>query len=549
MTEIVGIDFGTSTSLAAVRSPRRVRTLPLGRSRRWLPSIVGLDGPGRVAGDDAEDLAESSIIRSIKSSISETKDSVTASDGHTTVTVAADSVIRDILGLVVERVEERGQTLDDEDLVVRLGCPAMWTGEQRRRLIRLANESGIPVADATLVDEPIAAGVAWINKRIADGDTLAGKVLVYDMGGGTLDIAVLNVRASGEPGRRRVDIAVQAADGNDIAGDRVDRALVEIVTTRLRERGFDAVGPELPDDLNGWLLRAAREAKVKLSETEQITVHVEHPLIEIPDTPLFRSDVVQAIDPLLKDSMKKVWEVARASLMSQVAGSTDAHTLTPEQARSLGPAELSSGIDYVLLAGGMSLIPAVREYLGAIFGHDKVHQVPDPNQLVVIGLAGDETYESLNLHRPGFDFVLEWNDPQGQAHERPVYDAHTPFYSFFQVMNTGSVKYTHRFDQDSVPTRGAGLITAKSLTGAPIPLTIDGAPADGIPFEFGDNSDSLMSIEPNGRVFVRDGHGRTAEWFISRWPVIKGRGNEAVAITRTRDTDQQHEWYYDISGD
>lgn len=549
MTEIIGVDFGTSTSLAAVRSPRRVRTLPLGRTERWMPSIVGLDGSSRLIGDDAEDLAEGSIIRSIKSTISSSRERVSASNGHEIVSVEADSVIRDILSLIVERVEDRGQSVTDEDVVVRLGCPAMWTGEQRRRLIGLANDVDISIGDATLVDEPIAAGVAWVNQRVAEGDELKGKVLVFDMGGGTLDVAILNVREVKQGTQRRVDIAVQAADGTGIAGDRVDYALLAVLIERLREQGFDREDHDLPDDLDGWLLTAAREAKVRLSTVEQTTVRVDHPDVEVPSVKLLREDVEQAILPLLKESMQKVWEVARAALMSQVAGSTQTTSLSPTQARAIQPAELASGIDYVLLAGGMSRVPAVREFLGEEFAHDKVHCVPDPERMVVLGLAGDETYESLNLHRPGFDFVLHWVDDNGEQAIHTVYSAYTPFYTFLTVMQRDSVKYIHRLSNVGLPTRGWGQLSARSVSGDVIPLKIDGKPADGIPFEFGRNRDSLVSIEPNGRVFLRDGNGREAQWFISRWPVIKGRGHEAVEITRERAQPDQREWYYDVSGD
>lgn len=549
MSDIVGVDFGTSTSLLAVSTIRGAQTLPIGQTNKWIPSIAGLDGASWSVGDDAADLDEPSIIRSIKRAITENRELVTLTAGTRTTIIKADDVIRDILGEIVQRAAYNAVSVSDESSTIRLGCPAMWTGDQRRRLIQLANEAGVPVHDSTLVDEPIAAGVAWINGELAKGKRIDGKVLVYDMGGGTLDIAIMRVKANSAAVSSRADIAVQAANGNEIAGDRVDRALLETLKARLSEVGFDADGSGHGADLVGWLLRATREAKVELSTLEETTVVVSHPRIFIPPVELRREDVTEAITPLLMQSMDRVWEVARAALMSQVAGSTEAQTLTPEQARRLGEDDLKDGIGYVLLAGGMSHVPAVGEFLGGIFGHDRIYRDRDPEELIVRGLGANEAYESLNLHRPGFDFVLEWADDAG-AHEQPVYQAYTPFYDRHQVLTTGSVKYMRRLGASAnLPRKGRGLVRARSVSGDVIPLTINGEHVEGIPFDFGTDPDAHMSIEPSGRVHLRDGFGRTSELFIARWPVIKGRGNEAVHITRPRETAARKEWSYDRSGD
>lgn len=549
MGEIVGVDFGTSTSLLAVSTARGAQTLPIGQTEKWIPSIAGLSGTTWSVGDDAATLDEPSIIRSIKRAITDNRELVTVSDGVRTTILKADDVIRDILGEIVQRAAYNAISVSEDSATVRLGCPAMWTGPQRKRLIKLANDAGLPVRDSTLIDEPIAAGVAWINGQLAKGNHLNGKVLVYDMGGGTLDIAILRVKANAAALSSRADIAVQSANGNEIAGDLVDRTLCETLKVRLAEAGFDADAPGHGAELAGWLLRATREAKVQLSTLHETIVVVPHPRISIPPVELRREDVAEAIGPLLRRSMDRVWEVARAALMSQVAGSTEAQTLTPEQARRLDEDDLKGGIGYVLLAGGMSHVPAVGEFLGEVFGHDRIYRDGSPEELIVRGLGADEAYESLNLHRPGFDFVLEWTDSNG-THERAVYEAYTPFYDRHQVLTTGSVKYLRRFNTShQLPRVGSGLIRARSVSGETIPLTIDGEHVDGIPFDFGSDPDAHMSIEPNGRVHLRDGFGRISDWFIARWPVIKGRGNEAVHITRTREVVPQKQWYYDYSGD
>jgi molecular chaperone DnaK (HSP70) len=71
-------------------------------------------------------------------------------------------------------------------------------------LLAIARRAGLPVAEAALVDEPVAAGIAWLTYRfLAHGERPTGSLLVFDMGGGTLDVAVLSVAGWAQPRDRR----------------------------------------------------------------------------------------------------------------------------------------------------------------------------------------------------------------------------------------------------------------------------------------------------------------------------------------------------------
>ena len=108
---------------------------------------------------------------------------------------------------------------------------------RRKRLLDLARSAGLPVDDHTLIDEPIAAGVAWVNNRIArSGQGVRGQLLVFDMGGGTLDVAVLDVHADlGED----PEISVLSSWGIDEAGDALDEALADELERQLGRHGID----------------------------------------------------------------------------------------------------------------------------------------------------------------------------------------------------------------------------------------------------------------------------------------------------------------------
>jgi molecular chaperone DnaK (HSP70) len=81
--------------------------------------------------------------------------------------VRADDLIVEVLKEAVRRGAEKGQDLTGKG-AVRLGCPAMWDGRQRRRLLEVAQRAGLPLTLSSLVDEPVAAGIAWLATRDVD---------------------------------------------------------------------------------------------------------------------------------------------------------------------------------------------------------------------------------------------------------------------------------------------------------------------------------------------------------------------------------------------
>lgn len=485
---------------------------------------------------------EEQIIRSAKRAITRRQPTFTVSDGRTEIEVDADEVIRQILRELVVVAEDAYVSLNDET-EVRLGCPAMWEGDQRRRLIQLAKEAGISVSESTIIDEPIAAGIAWINQRTRRGDQVRGKLLVFDMGGGTLDVAVLHV--DGRPtelGQKRIPpvISVQASIGRDEAGDALDDAIEVDFVQRLSQAGFDMAAHPAREELGGWLRRAARVAKVELSATEETTVVVGHPTIEVPTFSYSRQELETAFAPQLERAVSDAFLALRAALMSQVKSPLDQRAMAPDVSRSLTDSALAAAVDYVVLAGGMAKIPALRERFGELFGGERVwvgaNEGPgrsgvDSAEMIALGLSYHEDSDRMNLHRPGFDFVLEWTDrATGESRERVVYKAYTPLYTRFDVYYQNSTKY--RWQPDSLtplPARGEALLSVRSLTGERLDFSYNGKRLPGIRMEFG-TRDFIVTLEPNGRVFWRDGGGREGAVRVAQWPVIRGRKQESIAI-------------------
>jgi hypothetical protein len=518
--------------------------------------LLARSGSNWQAGDDASAFPEEQIIRSAKRAITRRKQTFSVFDGAEHIEVDADDAIREILRVLVTVAEDAFVSLGDE-AEVRLGCPAMWEGDQRRRLIRLAKEAGISVSESSVIDEPIAAGIAWVNQRTRQGNQVSGKLLVFDMGGGTLDVAVLHVDARPtETGKKRVPpvVSVQASIGVDEAGDTLDEAIEQDFGRRLRELDFDVAGHVASDELAGWLRRAARAAKVELSDVGDTTVVVGHPTIIVPTFSYSRDELETAFLPQLERATDVVRLALRAALMAQVKGPTEERTMSPVAARAYSDEKLTAGVQYVVLAGGMAHIPSVRERLGELFGGDRIWVGADEKpgrsgvnstEMIALGLSYHEDSDRMNLHRPGFDFVLEWVDIETESlRQVKVYEAYTPLYTPEQVFITNSTKYTWKPKPDlGVPRRGEGLLTVRSLSGERLDFTYNGTRLPGIRMDFG-VGDFTISLEPNGRVFWRDGNGRTGAVRVAQWPVIRGNRQETIAIEDI-DADPSGVWSVD----
>lgn len=506
----IGIDFGTTTSLVGECTPGRPSDLlPLGRVTRSMPSAVGQRDGRLVAGEDAENLPLDRVVRSVKRAI--TRDSDHVGIEGTTCVVNADEAITAVLRELAARTR-RFVALEDGS--IRLGCPAMWTGPQRERLLQLARQADLPVTEHTLVDEPIAAGVAWVSRRTTlFGEWIEGKVLVFDMGGGTLDIAHLEVAA--QPGRM-AEISVLSATGLDEAGDVLDDALLAYVMDRVD--ATTRTRPEAPDPIQSARLRQrVGEMKLRLSTQLETSIDVGTgvPLI-VP-----RAVLEMAFKPQLDRAEQLIWATIRASQMTHQNGAN------PALARSKSHAELAREVDYVILVGGMSRVPAVASRLhtmfprARLFDHDRELDTIAPDEIVAAGLSSTSEYEDLNLHRPGFDFQLRWSPTDGGHQSRVLYPAYTPLYSPHQAMTKSILYYEAELPPTVTPSAGEGRLFAASPSGKAVQMVIDGEKRDGLRVPFGRQGVRLR-IYTNGKILLIDGQGSSQVIQISRWPVVRG---------------------------
>ncbi len=286
----LGVDLGTSSTVAAVRRPgaEEARLVQLGSSSYSIPSVVAIGADGTLlAGEAAERRAATnptSAVREFKRRFGDPAPIVVEGQVFT-----PDALMAAQLADVLERVE-RSEGTRPARLV--LTHPAAWGPFRLEAMRSMAGASG--VADAVLVPEPVAAAVAN-RDRLADGAMVA----VYDLGGGTFDAAV--VRCSGAEDTWSV---VGTPEGVErLGGADIDQAVLGHVDAVLGGQVFtaDAAAP----DTRSALLRlraACKDAKEQLSEDTDVEIPVELPGVQTR-VRLTRTELETMIRPRLADSL------------------------------------------------------------------------------------------------------------------------------------------------------------------------------------------------------------------------------------------------------
>lgn len=518
--QFLGVDFGTSTTLIAESLPAgRPTVVPIGHADSWMPSAAAVSGDALVVGEDALTHNPAALITSVKRCI--TGRAVVARSADGSVERDADEVINAVLREIANRARADRLPISNKG-VTRLGCPAMWDADQRERLLGLAETAGFNVGPSTLIDEPIAAGLNWIGLRTQQGEYFdEERVLVFDMGGGTLDVAVLDVTTGPltDP-----EIYVLASDGVDEAGDVLDRTIAADLELALRDQGIELEALPDADLARAYLVRAAAEAKVDLSAHHETQVHIGYQGGNLPTLRYTREQLEDAMRPQLERAWALILSTLRASFLTRNEG------VVTSALRQISEASLTSNVDHVLLAGGMSRATAVAQFLGRKLPAAKIHTFPGRNgarEAIVAGLAENTSYEQVNLHRPAFDFVLEFSARDGGVARVPLYRAHTKLYEWWQAQSRDRLRYewpngATAVNPDaarSLPVTGYGRLAVYAMDGTPVDLRHKEADVPGLKVAFGFDG-VRFDLSTEGRVNITDGNGTSQSFRVTRWPVL-----------------------------
>ena len=356
----VGIDLGTTNSLVACVRSGTAETLPDEQGRHLLPSVVRYLAQGEpVVGHEAMAMAHEdplNTIASVKRLMGRGIEDVRTlgkslpyefTQGDSAMprlrTAAGERSPVEISAEILRTLKQRAtQTLGVEIADAVITVPAYFDDAQRQATKDAARLAGLNVL--RLLNEPTAAAIAYgLDKNPQ------GVYAVYDLGGGTFDISLLRLN--------RGVFEVMATGGDSaLGGDDMDHAIAEWI---MRAAG-------IRDDSGHRqmrrLLRDARGAKEALTQAERAPLHIDLGDGKSWQGELTRDALNALIDPLIE------------------------RTLAPCK-RALRDAGIRAGeIDGVVLVGGATRIPRVREKVSQFFGHEPLADI-DPDKVVAIGAA------------------------------------------------------------------------------------------------------------------------------------------------------------------
>ena len=370
MGKIIGIDLGTTNSCVSVMEGNEPVVIPNNEGKRTTPSVVAfMDNGERKVGDPAKRQAitnPNNTISSIKTFMGETFDRVQKEIGRVPYKVARGDnntprvdinghlySPQEISAIVLQKMKKTAEDhLGQEVKEAVITVPAYFSDAQRQATKEAGEIAGLTVR--RIVNEPTAAALAYgLDKQNKDS-----KIAVFDLGGGTFDISILELGDG--------VFEVKSTNGDThLGGDDFDHCIIDWLAQEfMNEEGIDL--RKDPMALQR-LKEAAEKAKIELSSATSTEINLPYimPVNGIPKhlvKTLSRAKFEQLIDDLLQKCVNPCQTAMKDAGLS------------------------NSDIDEVILVGGSTRIPAVQEMVEKLFGK-KPHKGVNPDEVVAIGAA------------------------------------------------------------------------------------------------------------------------------------------------------------------
>ena len=370
MGKIIGIDLGTTNSCVSVMEGNEPVVIPNSEGKRTTPSMVGFVENGeRKVGDPAKRQAitnPTKTVASIKRFMGETFDQVTKEVGrvpykvvkgdNNTPRVVIDDrqyTPQEISAMVLQKMKKTAEDyLGQEVTEAVITVPAYFNDSQRQATKEAGEIAGLTVK--RIINEPTAASLAYgLDKK--DHDI---KIAVFDLGGGTFDISILELGDG--------VFEVKSTNGDThLGGDDFDQVIIDWLADEFKkDEGIDL--RKDPMALQR-LKEAAEKAKIELSSSSSTEINLPY---------------IMPVDGIPKHLVRSL----SRSQFEQLADSLIQATIGPCKS-ALNDAGLSpSEIDEVILVGGSTRIPAIQEVVEKFFGK-KPSKGVNPDEVVAIGAA------------------------------------------------------------------------------------------------------------------------------------------------------------------
>jgi molecular chaperone DnaK len=517
---IVGIDLGTTNSEVAVVRDGRVEVIPVAGAVRIMPSMVGI-------GDDGSLLVGEAARNQYAAHPERTVRSIKRRMGEPTPVKMADKEYapQEISAMILRRLKDLAQShLGVEVSKAVITVPAFFSDAQRQATREAGEIAGLDVV--RIINEPTAAALAYESRHHG-----ARKALVYDLGGGTFDVSVVNLESD--------VVEVLASHGNNhLGGDDFDRKLVDLALDHLKQT-HQADASRSPAAM-ARLQRAAEAAKIVLSDSPFATLAEEY-LLEHEGVPVHlalevsREQYEAMIEPYIEETLDAV----------HVALS--------------GAGLAVSDIDEILLVGGATRTPLVARRLEQELGKQPRAEV-DPDLCVAMGaaiqaalIAGTQTRTVLVDVTPytfGTSALGEMGDEVYEHCFVPLIRKNTPvpvsksdvFFTVFDGQDTVEVCVYQGEDPDALNNIEIGRFRIEGLSDVPagnpivLGLSLD---LNGIlEVTAREKKSGLQRSITIGNAIARFEHEKLAD-ARNRVQALFGDNGETAAAPATADTAQE----------
>lgn len=374
--KIIGIDLGTTNSVVTVMEGGEVQVIPSPEGNRLTPSVVAFTDKGEtLVGEPAKRQAVTNPTRtvySIKRFMGRRHNEVEAEEktvpykitggatDYVKVQIGDDEYTpQEISAKVLRKLKESAESyLGHKVNKAVITVPAYYNDAQRQATKDAGQIAGLEVA--RIVNEPTAAAMAYGLDKKKDE-----KIIVFDLGGGTFDVSVLEVTdvADDDEASTKMFQVISTSGDTHLGGDDFDEVLINYVASQFKEsNGIDL--REEPMALQR-LQEACEKAKRELSSRPETDINL--PFIAVNDSgpqhlqlSISRSKFEELIDPLVERCRKPVMN-------------------------ALKDANFKAGdIDEVVLVGGSTRVPKVQQLVKDIFGKEP-HRGVNPDEVVAIG--------------------------------------------------------------------------------------------------------------------------------------------------------------------
>ena len=347
MSKIIGIDLGTTNSCVAVMEGGNFAIIPNSDGGRTTPSVVNIKDNGEII---VGEIAKRQAITNPDSTVISIK---THMGSDYKVDINGKSYTpQEISAMILKKLKKDAEAyLGEEVTEAVITVPAYFTDAQRQATKDAGEIAGLKVQ--RIINEPTAAALSYgMDKKKEE------KVLVFDLGGGTFDVSVLEI------GDGVVEV-ISTSGNNHLGGDNFDQKIIDWLADEFKkETGIDLRNDKMAIQR---LKDAAEDAKKKLSTT--LETQISLPFI-----------TMDATGP--KHLEKKLTRAAFDELTKDLVEATKGPVKQALEDADLSP----SDIDEVLLVGGSTRIPAVQEWVKSCLGKEPNKSI-NPDEVVAAGAA------------------------------------------------------------------------------------------------------------------------------------------------------------------